>query len=607
MIYGSYMPVGSPEAVREALERVVSSPGFAGAGRLAPFLRFLVERALAGQPVKESVIGVEVFGRPADYDPRIDPIVRVEARRLRTRLAEYYAGVGATDATVIDLPKGTYVPVFTEQPAAAVPPVKDRRKIAWIASAVVLTLASVTFLVLRRPAMPATPVVAVLPFVNLSDDKSNEYFSDGLTEELTDRLARVPGLRVVARSSAFQFKGRSEDLRDLGRKLSATAVVEGSVRRSGERLRVTAQIIDVADGLHLWSETYERRVSDVFSIQDELARSIASALRTELHVGFTSQQPPPTSNVEAYQLYLKGRHHLNHDALAGLELAARDFEQAVALDPNFAGAHSLLATDLGLLGYYKLRPANTTWPKAKAAAERAIALDPNLAGGHASLGFELGMYEWKWVEAERSLRRAVSLDPNSADAHVALAIGCLLPTGRVEEAVKELRRALELDPQSYLASVGTGYALLAAGRGGEAIPEYRRAVDINPTHVDTQWDLGMAYAFAGEKQAAEKQLRLVGQIRSGDAWQPGAMEYALLGDIAAAGKRIAQAGEFKGERPMFVAYVFGTLGDAEGASAWLEKAWAERDPQLIWVKVDPRFAKVRQDPRIAAVIRRMGL
>jgi TolB-like protein/Tfp pilus assembly protein PilF len=610
------LPV-TPQAALQELEAVVSSPGFTGAGRLAPFLRFVVERTLSGEPVKEAVIGVEVFGRPADYDPRVDPIVRVEARRLRSRLADYYAGPGLGDPVVIQLPKGAYVPVFVlrETPDASEPaplpgaPVKSRPSIAWRAAALGLALAALAGVLLfarwRTPA--AHPVVAVLPFVNMSGDPSNDAFGDGLTEELIDRLAKVEGLRVVARSSAFQFKGRPQDLREVGRKLNATAVLEGSIRRSGDRLRIAAQLIDVSDGLHIWSQTYERRMSEVFAVQDDIARAISGALRIELRVGFSGPSPPPTSNPEAYELYLKGKGHLNHDALAGLELAAGCLERAIAADPGFAAAHALLAADYGLLGYYQLRPAAETWPRARAEAERAVALDPKLAAGHAVLGFALGLHDKKWAEAERALRRAVALDGDSAEAHLCLAIAVLVPTGRLAEASAEFARGLELDPQSYLANVGAAFAFLAQGRYPEAIARYQQAAEINPSHADTQWDLGMAYAFAGRKEDAMRQFHLAGQIRAGGSWQPGATEYGLVGDIATARRRIAGWRDFNGQRPMFIAYCYGVLGDAAETAGWLEKAYAEGDPQLIWLKIDPRFAKVRGDPRIAALIAKVGL
>ena len=617
IIYRSRMLSVTPQAALQELETVVVSPGFAGAGRLAPFLRFVVERALAGEPVKEAVIGVEVFGRPPDYDPRVDPIVRVEARRLRSRLADYYEGPGMDDPVVIQLPKGAYVPVFVprESPDAPEPaqlagiPKKNGPTIGWPAAALGLALVALAAILLFarwRPPVPH-PVVAVLPFVNMSEDRANDAFGDGLTEELIDRLAKVEGLRVVARTSVFQFKGRAQDLREIGRKLNATAVLEGSVRRSGDRLRIAAQLIDVSDGLNIWSETYERRMSEVFAIQDDIARSISRALRLELRVGFSAQTPPPTSNVAAYDLYLKGKGHLNHDALAGLELAADSFERAIAADPGFAAAHAQLAVDYGLLGYYQLRPAAEAWPKARGEAERAVALDPKLATGQVALGFALGMYDWKWAEAERALRRAVALDGDSADAHVALAIAVLVPTGRLAEASAEFARGLELDPQSYLANVGAAFAFLAQSRYPEAIAQYQRAAEINPSHADTQWDLGMAYAFAGRKEEAMRQFHLAGQIRAGSAWKPGAIEYALIGDLPAARRVIAGWSGFANQRPMFVAYCYGALGDAAETSAWLEKAYAARDPQIIWVKIDPRFAKVRGDARIAALIASLGL
>jgi TolB-like protein/tetratricopeptide (TPR) repeat protein len=610
------MPSVSPQEARQELETVAGSAGFTGAGRLVPFLRFVVERTLAGEPVKEALIGVEVFGRPPDYDPRVDPIVRVEARRLRSRLAEYYEGAGAADPVIIQLPKGAYVPVFLARGAAgsaqpARPPGAAKLRglrfgeLAGLGIGLVVLAAIFFFTRWRTPA--PQPVLAVLPFVNMSDDRADDAFSDGLTEELIDRLSKVEGLRVVARTSVYQFKGRAQDLREVGRKLNATAVLEGSVRRSGDRLRIAAKLIDVSDGLHMWSETYERRMSEVFTIQDDIARSIASALRVELRVGFSGQSPPPTANVAAYDLYLKGKGHLNHDALGGLELAADSFERAIAADPGFAAAHAQLAVDYGLLAYYQLRPAAEAWPRARAEAERAVALNPKLAAGHAALGFALGLYDWKWAEAERSLRRAVALDGDSADAHVALAVAALVPTGRLAEASGEYARALELDPQSYLANVGAAFAFLAQGRYPEAIPQYQKAAEINPSHADTQWDLGMAYAFAGRKEEAERQFRLGGQIRSGGAWKPGPIEYALLGDEAAARRAIAGWRGFTAQRPMFIAYCYGVLGDANQTSAWLEKAYAGRDPQIVWLKVDPRFAKVRSDARVAALIAKLGL
>lgn len=607
----------APEEVHNALARVVGSPGFVSAGRLAPFLTFVVERTLAGEPLKESIVGVEVFGRAADYDPRLDPIVRVEARRLRSRLAEYYAGPGADDPVRIDLPKGTYAPVFAGRGSEGVepggpPPGAAATSPVWrliwaLVGVVAVGIAIAAAIRLSRPPMDESPSVAVLPFVNLSDESSHDYFSDGLTEEIIDRLAKIEGLQVVARSSSFQFRGASEDLREVGRRLNASAVVEGSVRRSGDTLRVTAQLVNAEDGYQLWSHRYEREISDVFAIQDEIARGIADALRVELRVGSGPLPGPPTTNVEAYNLYLKGRYHVMHDALPGLELAADSFQRATKADPEYAAAHAALAQTYALWAYFRLRPAEEAWPLARAAAERARAIHPTLAEAHAVLGLVKAHFEWEWDDAEALLLEAVQLNPDSSDVHVSYAWGTLLPRGRLSETLSHVDRAIELDPDSSLAHQLRSFALLIEGRHDEAIESYRRQIELNPSHADNQWDLGMALAYAGHREEAMRQFSLSGKIRDGATWEPGPTEYLLLGEVERARERIETWTGREGERPLFISYTYGLLGDADTAALWLERAYEERDPQVVWAKVDRRLAKVRDDPRIQAVIRNIGL
>ena len=605
------------DAIRAELARIVVSPGFVAAGRLAPFLTFLVERTLAGEPLKESVVGVELFGRPADYDPRLDPIVRVEARRLRSRLAEYYEGAGAGDTVVIELPKGTYVPVFrTREPLSGrreetspkpTAPAAGRHR-AWGLAGAALVLAVIAAgIALSRLAPPESPAVAVLPFLDLSDTAPNPSFSEGLAEEIIDRLARLRGLRVVARSSSSRFRGSAQDLREVGRQLRATAIVEGSVRRAGDRLRITAQLVNVADGFQLWSQTYERQTKDVFEIQDDVARAVANALRVELRVGFETRRQPPTGNPDAHDLYLEGRYHLNHDAIAGLELAADSFTRATEADPRYAEAQAALAETYALLAYYRLRPPREVWPLARAAAERALALDPLLAEAHAARGLALAHEEWKWSEAEPYFRRAVELDPASCEVRIALVWGLLLPRGLMKEAARNADEAVALDPFSSLAHQLRSFVLLVEGRADAAIASYRRTVELNPSNGDMQWDLGMALAYAGQKEAALRQFRMGGNIHTGGNWEPGPIEYALLGEPEKARSAIARWPGFHAQRSMFIAYAYALLGDADNAAQWLERACEERDPQVVWAKVDPRFSKVRQDPRIQAVIRKIGL
>ncbi len=598
--------------VRAHLEKVLASPGFVEAGRLGPFLRYIVGRVLAGEgsTLKEAVIGIEVFQRDAGYDPRIDPIVRVEARRLRSRLTEYYEGPGVSDPLRIDLPKGAYVPAFAVVPAAATPTARTpwRRLVAGFLIAALFTATVVVIYrwTRKRGVSDRPPSVAVLPFVNLSPDPSNEYFSDGLAEELIDSLTKIEGLRVAARSSSFQFKGKSADVRDVGQKLGVGAVVEGSVRKSGDRLRVTAQLISASDGYHLWSQTYEREMKDVFAIQDEISRAIVNSLRLKLK----TQRPQRfTEHVEAYNLYLKGRYNLNQYTDASVSKAIEYIEQALKIDPRYAQAHSTLATIYMLLGYYRKIPEQQPWEKSRRAAERAIELDPSLAEAHAARGFALAWHDWAWAEAEREFKLALELDPGSADTHAAYAMAYLLPTGRVEPALAELKQALDIDPNAVLSNMGASYVLLIAGKCDESIAQYRRTLELIPYRPDTWWDLGMAYACKGDSTGAMESFRKAASVRGSTDWRPGPIELGLTGQVDAARKLAAERGDayFNRIRSIFAVYALSVIGERDWAFRYLDKAFRERDPELVWLKIDLRLKNLRDDPRIVPYVKRLGL
>ena len=602
------------EQIRSALERVVASPGFAGAGRLGPFLRYLVRRTLAdgGAGLKESVIGVEVFGRPADYDPRTDPIVRVEARRLRSRLADYYGGPGAADSVRIDLPKGGYIPTFSAStPATGAP----RRAWGHLFELALAAGAAVTLLLvwlLRPPGAPVAPSVAVLPFANLSGQAENEYFSDGLTEELIDALGRVPGLRTAARGSVFQFKDRPVDTREAGRRLNVAHVVEGSVRRAGSRLRVTAQLVGVRDGYSLWSETWDREVQDVFAIQEEIARAIVNALR--LHLRAPAAEPLArryTERIDAYNLYLQGRYQWNRYSEEGMRRAVAALQEALKIDPAYAPAWALLSSTYAMQGYYQLEPHARVMAEARAAAERAIAIDPSLAEAHASRGFVLALSDWKWSAAEEEFRTALRLNPSSGDVHSAYAIACLLPQARLADADAEFRKALELDPVSVFTNFAAALSLLSSGRTDDAVRQYRRTLELNSTTPDMWWDLGMALAYSGRREEALAAWRKRAELERRPSDEPGPMENALLGNAALAREQLARWEKIPGRRdvnePMDLVRVYATLGDRDKAFAWLDRAIARPDPEVVWLKVDPRLAGIRQDARFPAEARRLGL
>jgi TolB-like protein len=383
----------SAEAVRRAVDQVTASSRFADSQRMARFLRFAVEESLQGNGgrLKEIVIGAEVFDRGADYDPRLDPIVRVEARRLRAKLLAYYENEGKDDELKIEFPKGTYQPVFrtrATEPALA-----------------------------KSPARKDHPTIAILPFANLDTEPEQQYFSDGLTEELIHALTRIPELRVMAWNTASHFRA-DQDVASIRDRLGVAYVLRGAVRRTAQRLRVTAHLIDTATGQYLWSETYNREILDVFAIQEQIAAMIVNALQLRLgDAAHTGLSGPPQRNIECFNLCLKGRFHANERTPEGLRRAAICFQQAVALDGSSALAYAGLADSFTLLADYGFARPGEAMETAKAAAEKAIRFDANSSEAHTSLAWIRSHYEWKWVEAEHLYQRAIELNPGYSTAH----------------------------------------------------------------------------------------------------------------------------------------------------------------------------------------------
>ncbi len=603
-----------PEAIRQSLARVVKSRGFSDSGRLPAFLEYLVERTLSGDTgrLKESVLGVEVFQRDPGYDPRIDPIVRVEARRLRARLEDYYGSHGKDEPLRITLPKGAYRPAFetvSQLPATA--PTTGRWRILAGAGAILLVVIAVSLYSLRKPVSAAPATVAILPFANVGGDPQNDYFSDGLSEEILDRLARLPGLKVVARSVMAEFRGQPLPLSDVAAKVSATVVVEGSVRRQGDRLRVTARLTNPADGAALWSQSYERNIHDVFAIQDEIAQSIANALRVNLRGGeSTLSALRATQNIGAYNAYLKGRHQLNLSSIEGMKRAAAYFEEAISLEPGYGPAHASLSVTYALLGYYEALPAETAWPTARRAAERAIQIAPQLPDSHAALGQILAFHDWKWKEAEAEFRRAIQLDDSSAVAHGLYAISVLTPQARWPEALAEFRKAIELDPLAAFTNFGYGFALLASGDHAEAVNQYRRTLELKSIHPDMYWDYGMALSFAGRHKEAGDAIRQSLRARGVTRQELRGLDALLAGDITQArrdipnNEREALAGR---EDKVDMARFYAMLGETDMALTWLERAVALRESQVIWAKADPRFRALRNLPRHRQILAKLGL
>jgi TolB-like protein/tetratricopeptide (TPR) repeat protein len=462
-----------------------------------------------------------------------------------------------------------------------------------------------------RTAPPAS--AAVLPFTNLSADKDQEYFSDGLTEELITALSQVQGLRVAARTSSFQFKGREPDIHEVGRKLDVGTVLEGSVRKSGNRLRVSAQLVSVKDGYQLWASSYDRDLADVFAVQEEIARAIVSALRVRLTPGHDSVlAAPPTRDLAAYDLYLKGRFAWNQRTGTSLPQAARYFEQAVARDSTMARAYAGLAdTDILLPSYAGASPAEL-WPKAKAAALRAIALDSTLADAHTSLAYGTFAYEWNWAEAEASFRRAIAADSTYPTAHHWYA-DYLAGRGRLDEAQREMQRAHELDPLSRIIGAELGWTYYLLHRNEEAQAEIRKVLALDPNFAHGYFILGLSQLAQRQFPEAIASFRRNLELDGGfHALGAASLCYALAAsDDRAGAMKILQKLQKSAKReyvPAFtLAIAYAGLGDKTKAIAELNRGIDEHDILMPENFFDPQLDPLRSDPRFAEVERRMGL
>ena len=610
------------EAARRQLERVLASAGFSRNERLARFLQFVVEQHLEGKDdeIKESVIALEVFGRGPDHDPKQDSIVRTEAGRLRARLGEYYVGEGKNDALVIELPKGGYAPVFRQ---AAVEPaitssgpavnsprpalrgrlekyysgrMETRKPVArknwhtaavWIGLLVVAALSGLAvFRSARKSSIPRPEKsIAVLPFLDLSQAKDQEYFCDGMTEELISELSRIDGLRVVARTSVFAFKGKPQDVRQVGKQLNVATVLEGSIRKDGDHLRITAQLIGVFDGYHLWSESYDRELKDVFAVQKELSRSIADALQVSLG------GPPPavrdTSNLEAYNLYLLGRYHWSKRSEPELDAAVRDFEAAVRLDPAYARAYAGLADAYSQLSSWASRDPRETMPRARHYALKALELSESLAEAHTSLGAVHLFYDWDIAAARREYQKAIAVNPGYVTAHWWYAF-LLLASGQLQDARRELDQALRLDPLSVPILVDAARLYLESGDQSGALSVARRALELDPTSTFARVNLGLALAAQNRLPEA---LVALEEAAAADPENARALEFlaaghARLGQRQAVEKVIARLLALSNRKYVAceIAAAYASAGHSDQALTWLKRAVAERSICILWLR-----------------------
>jgi TolB-like protein/Tfp pilus assembly protein PilF len=459
-------------------------------------------------------------------------------------------------------------------------------------------------------AAPPMRSLAVLPLENLSHDPQQEYFAEGLTEALITTLAKIGELRVVSRSSAMLYKGVRKPLREIARELEVDAIVEGTVLRAGQRVRITAQLIDAANERHLWAESYERHLRDVLHLQAEVAEAIARQVRVKLtpqeRAHLAQTQPV---NPDAYEAYLKGRYHWLRRSSEELPKAVQYFERAIEMDPTYAAAYAGLADSLSGLGVYFVAP-DQGCGKAKRLALQALEIDPGLAEAHSSFAWATMWYDYDFVTAEREFERSIELSPRYATARMWYGF-CLGMMGRYEESYTEFKRAIRLDPHDIFTYVAFGFASYCARRYDQAIEQFMKSLELDPTIAQAYCGLGWAYTYKSRHDAAIEAVSKALEL------SPRASLFlGFLGEVhAAAGHqdeaqkildRLQELSKTRYVSPHFVGRIYLTLGKKDEALTWLETAYRERAALMVFLKTDPRFDEVRPDPRFQDLMRRMN-
>ena len=635
-------PVSNPEEfsperlglVRDHLKDVFASKAFAGSKRAQDFLQLIVEHALAGRldSLRERMIGAEMFGRRVDYDTANDAVVRVKATEVRRKLAQYYQESTKPPLVRIELPSGSYVPKFhweslpephpgphpgdhppapPESSAMAVPgeTFRQRRVVAGTLAALALIAAIgyIGFKVWPRgsPAGPEHHAIAVLPLQNLSGDPRQDYFADSMTEELIADLGQVSASRVISRTSTMTYKGTTKTLPQIARELAVDTVVEGSVLRQGNQVRITAQLIDARTDHHLWARSYVRDLNDVLTLQAEVARTIAGQIR----IAVTPEERarltrPRTVDPEAQELYLQGMQALgtgNPGSAIGY------FQRAIDKDPNYAQAYAALANSYGWMGEAGWMPYSEAFPKEKAAAIKAIALDEALPEGHVQLAQAAMDLDWDWATEGKEFKRALELNPNSAAVRWAYS-NYLERMGRLPEAISELQLALQLDPISSRAYHNTAFGYYYARQYDQALLQMQHASALHHEPAELIFPLAVIYVEKGMYEEAIQQFQKLGD-------QPHALghmgnAYARMGREAEARQMISELQKHvqnTGIGRYEIALVYAGLGKKDDAFAWLEKSFAARDKGLAYLKIDPCLDPLRSDSRFHDLVRRVGL
>jgi serine/threonine protein kinase/Tfp pilus assembly protein PilF len=474
----------------------------------------------------------------------------------------------------------------------------------------VLALAVATGLWIGRgPNNPvpasATQSIAVLPLVDLSAQQDQQYFADGLTEDLLNALAHNPQLRVAGRTSAFQFRNSHDDPREIGKRLNVVNLLEGSVRKTDNRVRITARLVNAADGFNLWSETYDREMNDIFAIQADIARSVADALRVTLLGGEQKKSAARGTKPPAYNAYLQGRYFRQLNTKESLEKALQYFEEAVALDPDYAPAWTGLALAYGSQASEGYSPVTEGYEKARKAVEHALKLDPNLGEAHAALAFIRRAYDWDWVGADVSARRALELEPGNGAMILGVA-RVASGLGRLDEALDLTRRAAMSDPLNVAIHYRLARYAYFLGRLDEAVASFTKVLELNPEYPAAHEDLALVYLAQSRQEAALAEM----QQEKADLWRHYgfSLVYHAVGRHNEADATLSDfVKNYQHTAAFQIAEVYAVRGEVDRAFEWLERAYAQRDSGLSQLKGQPHFKRLERDPRYAALLEKMRL
>lgn len=622
--------------VRQHLQDVLSSAAFSGSKRAQEFLQLVFEHALADRTdsLKERMIGAEMFGRPVDYDTANDAVVRVKATEVRRRILQYYRDSTPDPPVRIDLPVGSYVPKFAwhtgkasappsatsallegqtardAHPAASAPVSAHRSWRNWkvlVPLTVLFALALLFAVQSWWGISSASPIrsLAILPFVNLSGDPKQEYFADGMTEELIAELGQVSTLRVISRTSAMTYKGTMKTVPVIARELHVDGILEGSIEREGNKVRVIIQLIDSRTDEHIWAHSYERDMTSALELQGEVARAITDQVRIEL----TPQQEAHLKRSRraepaALELHLQGMQRLNSgNPRAAIEL----FRQAIEEDPDYAPAHAAMAGAYGWMGEAGWISYAEAFAQQKAAAQKAIELDDSRPEPHLELGFAAMNQDWDWATQNKEFHRALELNPNSAAVHWAYA-NYLNRVGLANDAVAEAKVALQLDPVSSRSYMNLSFVYYYARQYDEALAQIERAVAMHPDPLETAFPLSIIYVEKHQYDKAIHEFQKMGDAPHGLGHLGNAYaRRGLKSEARAVVPKLKEHVDKTGVGRYEIALVYAGLQENDKAFEWLESAFQVRDKGLTYLKVDPCLDSLRSDERFTPLLQRVGI